>query len=150
MSVAINGTTGIDKIADDTVTSAKIVDGTIASADLNAATTVASLSTASGSAPSFSARAWVNFNGTGTVAIRASGNVSSITDIGVGQYTVNFATAMPDVNFYVGCSREAISAVADNTCYDVVASRTTSQISFVSVEGGVVHDTTNNNVTIIR
>jgi len=44
-------------------------------------------------------RAWVNFNGTGTVAIRASGNVSSITDNGTGDYTVNFTTAMPDVNY---------------------------------------------------
>ena len=57
------------------------------------------LSTASGSAPSYSARAWVNFNGTGTVAIRASGNVSSITDNGAGDYTVNFTTAMPDANY---------------------------------------------------
>jgi hypothetical protein len=59
----------------------------------------AALSTASGSAPSYSARAWVNFNGTGTVAIRASGNVTSITDGGVGIYTVNFTNAMPDVNY---------------------------------------------------
>jgi hypothetical protein len=59
----------------------------------------AALSTASGSAPSYSARAWVNFNGTGTVAIRASGNVSSITDNGAGDYTVNFTTAMPDANY---------------------------------------------------
>jgi hypothetical protein len=48
-------------------------------------------------------RAWVNFNGTGTVAIRASGNVSSITDNGTGDYTVNFTTAMPDAN-YAGVS----------------------------------------------
>lgn len=47
------------------------------------------------------AKAWVNFNGTGTVAIRASGNVSSITDNGVGDYTVNFTTAMPDTNYAV-------------------------------------------------
>jgi len=65
---------------------------------LNAPTATA-LSTASGSAPSYSARAWVNFNGTGTVAIRGSGNVTSITDNGVGDYTVNFTTAMPDANF---------------------------------------------------
>jgi hypothetical protein len=44
-------------------------------------------------------RAWVNFNGTGTPAIRASGNVSSITDNGTGDYTVNFTTAMPDANY---------------------------------------------------
>lgn len=52
-----------------------------------------------GDAPIFACRAWVNFNGTGTVAIRASGNVSSITDNGVGDYTVNFTTAMPDANY---------------------------------------------------
>jgi hypothetical protein len=45
------------------------------------------------------AKAWVNFNGTGTVSIRASFNVSSITDNGVGSYTVNFTTAMPDANY---------------------------------------------------
>lgn len=47
----------------------------------------------------FKCRAWVNFNGTGTVEIRASGNVSSITDNGTGDYTVNFATAMPDAKY---------------------------------------------------
>jgi hypothetical protein len=47
-------------------------------------------------ATAYGCRAWVNFNGTGTVAIRASGNVSSITDHGPGDYTVNFTTAMPD------------------------------------------------------
>ena len=47
----------------------------------------------------YKCRAWVNFNGTGTVAIRASGNVSSITDNGVGDYTVNFTTALPDADY---------------------------------------------------
>jgi hypothetical protein len=46
-----------------------------------------------------SAKAWVNFNGTGTVAIRGSYNVSSITDLGSGYYRVNFTNAMPDVNY---------------------------------------------------
>jgi len=46
-------------------------------------------------------RAWVNFNGTGTVAIRASFNVTSITDNGTGNYTINFTTAMTDVNYSV-------------------------------------------------
>ena len=50
-------------------------------------------------ATAYGCRAWVNFNGTGTVAIRASGNVSSITDGGTGTYTVNFTTAMPDANY---------------------------------------------------
>jgi hypothetical protein len=51
------------------------------------------------SAVAYGCRAWVNFNGTGTVAIRASGNVSSITDNTTGDYTVNFTTAMPDINY---------------------------------------------------
>jgi hypothetical protein len=49
----------------------------------------------------YGVRAWVNFNGTGTVAIRDHGNVSSITDNGTGDYTVNFATALPDTNYCV-------------------------------------------------
>ena len=56
----------------------------------------------------YKCRAWVNFNGTGTVAIRASGNVSSITDNGTGSYTVNFTTAMPDANYcFVGGMHES-------------------------------------------
>jgi hypothetical protein len=54
---------------------------------------------ATGSAPMYACRAWVNFDGGGTVAIRASGNVSSITDNGVGDYTVNFTTDMEDANY---------------------------------------------------
>jgi len=50
-------------------------------------------------ATAYGCRAWVNFNGTGTVAIRGSANVSSITDNGVGDYTVNFTTSMVDVNY---------------------------------------------------
>ena len=65
----------------------------------NGAGYATAFTTAVGSAPSYACRAWVNFNGTGTVAIRASGNVSSITDNGVGDYTVNFTTAMPDANY---------------------------------------------------
>jgi hypothetical protein len=64
---------------------------------------------ASGSAPIYAARAWVNFNGTGTVAIRASGNVTSITDNGTGDYTINFTTAMPDINYSVVSSNSYTS-----------------------------------------
>lgn len=54
------------------------------------------------------ATAWVNFNGTGTVAIRDSFNVSSITDNGVGDYTVNFAQAMDNADYTISGSAEAI------------------------------------------
>lgn len=56
---------------------------------------------ATGDAPIYACRAWVDFNGTGTVAIRASGNVSSITDNGAGDYTINFTTEMPDADYVV-------------------------------------------------
>ena len=56
-------------------------------------------------------RAWVNFNGTGTVAIRASFNVSSITDNGTGDYTVNFTTALPDANYSWAGSAQILSAL---------------------------------------
>ena len=56
------------------------------------------------SAVAYGCRAWVNFNGTGTPAIRASGNVSSITDNGTGDYTINFTTAMPDANYSANLS----------------------------------------------
>jgi hypothetical protein len=61
-------------------------------------------------------RAWVNFNGTGTVAIRAGGNVSSITDRGTGVYQVNLTTAMPDVNYSVCIGGKAISSPTFGVC----------------------------------
>ena len=53
-----------------------------------------------GTAPVYAARAWVYFNGTGVVSINGTGNVTSITDNGTGDYTVNFTTAMPDANYF--------------------------------------------------
>lgn len=59
----------------------------------------------------YGCRAWINFNGTGTPAIRGSGNVTSITDNGVGDYTINLTTAMPDVNYSVeGTTQGSTSA----------------------------------------
>jgi hypothetical protein len=69
----------------------------------------------------YKCRAWVNFNGTGTVAIRASGNVTSITDNGTGDYTVNFTTAMQDANYCFQIS----AGRYDNTFAVPVGGRTT-------------------------
>jgi hypothetical protein len=94
------GAVGTANIADSAVTDAKIA--AMAASKLTgdvAAARITNALNASGSAPIYACRAWVNFNGTGTVAIRASGNVSSITDNGTGNYTVNFTTAMPDANY---------------------------------------------------
>jgi hypothetical protein len=75
-------------------------------------------STAIENAINGSAKAWVNFNGTGTVAIRASFNVTSITDNGTGDYTVNFTTAFADANYnFVG------------TCYSITTAPTRGFVS---------------------
>jgi hypothetical protein len=79
---------------------------------------------ASGSAPVYACRAWVNFNGTGTVAINGSGNVSSITDNNTGEYTVNFTTAMQDANYCVNIS--AGQSSLGGTKPDIVTQTTTN------------------------
>ena len=76
-------------LATDAVSTSKLLNGAVTTAKLGSAE-VSGL-----------CKAWVNFNGTGAVAIRASFNVSSITDNGTGDYTVNFTTAMPDTNYAV-------------------------------------------------
>ena len=86
----------------------------------------ASLATISGTAPLYMCRAWVNFNGTGTVAIRASGNVSSITDGGTGTYTVNFTTAIVDVNY------STLYSVGDNSISSGIAYATATPFSTTS------------------
>lgn len=78
----------------------------------------------------YAAKAWVNFNGTGTVAIRESANVASITDNGTGDYTVNFTTTMTDVN-YIACPSVASGGVNSGSSAAFVntqASMTTSSI----------------------
>jgi hypothetical protein len=64
----------------------------------------------------FTAKAWVNFDGTQAAAsmIRSSGNVSSITDNGAGDYTINFTNAMTDANYAVsGSVKESDSGTTD-------------------------------------
>lgn len=72
-------------------------------------------------------RAWVNFNGTGTVAIRASFNVSSITDNGTGNYTINFTTAFADTNYALtGFARSTDNSPAAQVSAYTGSSKTTS------------------------
>ena len=93
------------KHADSTVDSIVMAsDGTLA---FGAAVTDSAGVAVKGGVP---AQAWVNFNGTGTVAIRAGYNVSTITDNGPGKYTVNFTTAMVDANYATVCSSATSSA----------------------------------------
>jgi len=129
------------KIQTSAVTTDKIADANITAAKLNGAQ--------SGSAPIYAARAWVNFNGTGTVAIRASGNVSSITDNGTGDYTVNFTTAMQDANYAVETSSIATAANAPrHTQYNTLA--VGSVVVYCCDTAGGVADPTSLSVAIFR
>ena len=100
----------------------------------------ASLATISGTAPLYMCRAWVNFNGTGTVAIRASGNVSSITDGGVGTYTVNFTTAIVDANY------SSLMTIGTNSnrgvASDTAATGTLSLRTYITSTGGLEDQST--------
>lgn len=77
----------------------------------------------------YTAKAWVNFNGTGTVAIRAAGNVSSITDNGTGDYTVNFTTALADANY----SPQGFSVLSGGTYTSVNQSTLTPTASALRI-----------------
>ena len=93
---------GTTRITTGITTTATITTGTITTAKV---TTIQDASGGNSSTPSEvfegRAKAWVNFNGENTVAIRDSFNVSSITDNGTGSYTVNIDTDMSNVNYCV-------------------------------------------------
>ena len=89
------------------------------------------------------ALAWVNFNGSGTVAIRSSYNVSSITDNGTGDYTVNFATALSDANYSstVSVNYQATLTLAqlNSTGVGAEVAPTTSAFRFITISAGAAN-----------
>jgi len=104
-------------------------------------------------ATAYACRAWVNFNGTGTVAIRASGNVTSITDNGSGQYTVNFTTAMPDVNYITvfNGNGNVDTFSGGGRQFSMVRTRATGSVQVNTVdEGGAQSDASYIGVAIFR
>ena len=111
---------------------------------------------ASGSAPVYACRAWVNFNGTGTVAIRASGNVSSITDNGTGLYTINFATALSDENYcpVVSCASNNIGTgvhVHSASSFGAASVKTTTALQVSGrADSGTAFDVTEFYVSVFR
>lgn len=102
-----------------------------------------------------SAKAWVNFNGTGTVAIRASFNVTSITDNGTGDYTLNFTTAFADTNY-------ALAGLSPNFNIQIVVAfyatgndgtglvKTTSAARIKNSAGTTGYDATDISVSVFR
>lgn len=149
MPITINGTGTIAGLSagglpDASITTADIADANITAAKLNGAQ--------SGSAPIYGARAWVNFNGTGTVAIRASGNVSSITDNGAGLYTLNFTAAMPDTNYAtIGTAREVNGSTEGAFGLEASGTQTTTAVQVATYDGSfVLIDSTEVNVVVFR
>lgn len=106
----------------------------LADTKLNSASVVAT-----GEAPYYVCRAWVNFNGVGAITIRGSGNVSSITDNGVGSYTVNFTTGMPDANYSANANASLVGG--NVACYVTVVSTTAVTISGRYTSNGSFTDT---------
>jgi hypothetical protein len=103
-------------------------------------------------ATAYGCRAWVNFDGTGTVAIRASGNVSSITDNGTGDYTINFTTAMPDANYttFASSRTDFISGGAADVGYLCREQPTTSATRILTGRVNDKYDQVEVNVVIFR
>ena len=135
-------TNGVQRAAID---SAGITGNLVGNVTGNAATAT-KLSTATGSPASYSARAFVNFDGTGTVAIRESANVSSITDNGTGTYVINLTTAMPTTTYTCVGNCGSVSgrnqaALMVNQCNGtVIASTTTTQPIFTADDQGSFQD----------
>ena len=151
----VDGSIDTAHIADDQITSAKIADNAVGADALNVSGngtageallsdgdgtfswgSAGGITETTGSAPYYGARAWCDLDGTGTATIDASGNVSSVTDNGTGDFTLNFTTAMPDANYAVSLtsSTYSVNQVRLTNLYNDSA-RTTSS---VRVQGYII------------
>ena len=114
---------------------------------LNSSTDIKGCLNASGSAPVYACRAWINFDGT-SASIgtgRENGNVSGVTDNGIGEYAVNFATDMPDANYCVNTMAKRPSTDTTNEIYgygnkDVSFSTSSFTLHFRSVVNNGLKD----------
>ena len=153
MPISINGTGSITGLSagglpDASVTADDIASNAITTAKVNdAAITYGKLSTSATEADNVAkrtAKAWVNFNGSGAVSIRSSGNVSSITDNGAGDFSVNFTTSIQDADYCIVASAgfadtsNWLAAVQINTRTGILESaQTASSCRFSVVNSGV-------------
>lgn len=133
-------TWSIDSYGSTSTPTLRVLDGANVRASIDGSGNFAFNSGYGSAATAYGCRAWVNFNGTGTVAIRASGNVSSITDNGVGDYTVNFTNALVDTNyaFTFGCP----GAGSGNTFVGVeqYSTQSTTQLRVQTKQGASLLD----------
>jgi hypothetical protein len=129
-----------------------LVAGTFSGALSGNASTATALTTASGSAPSYSVRAWVNFNGSGTPSIRGSANVSSITDNSPANFTVNFSTSMPDANYAVTGAASNGNTAASGIALRQFTDQTTAGVVINSIRysDGVIVERDSTQVIVMR
>jgi hypothetical protein len=148
MPITINGSGTVTGITGITGTNATLAG--ITSVASNAVDTPVILQDSSSN--SATCRAWVNFNGTGTPSIRADFNVSSITDNGTGDYTINFTTAMPDANYSVSGSTGGTGAAFCWRTIEDVTARTASafRISTLNISNLQVIDPAQVNLAVFR
>jgi len=138
------GTTDTQTLTNKTLTSATLTSPTLTTPNINSA----QIPTVSGTAPIYMCRVWVNFNGQGTPAIRGSGNVSSITDNGVGNYTVNFTTAMSDTNYAVVVgSGDNVAGNAVGNCTQISSA---ASVPYLHYENSTFQDITQLFLAVFR
>jgi hypothetical protein len=143
MPITINGS--------GTITGASTLATTVASPTLTTPNiNSAPFATVSGTAPIYPCRAWINFNGTGTPAIQGSGNVTSITDNGTGDYTINFTTAMVDANYSSQLARSGNGFVRITTLAAASIQILTTVANSAGNIGGVPEDVAIVTVAIFR
>ena len=98
----------------------------------------------------YGCRAWVNFNGTTTITIRASGGISSITRTSAGVYVTNLSVTMPDANYSAIATKQNVASNVSCGFYDMLASRTTTAATWTCVENALVQDAANINIAFFR
>lgn len=105
-----------------------------------------------GYAPSFVSRAWCRINSSsGTPVIQGSGNVSSVSDMGVGLNQFNFSTAMPDANFTtVGNSSRAINAISSETITNPYGFNVSYTSTRTQNKGAGTHDAPVIDIVVVR
>jgi hypothetical protein len=102
-------------------------------------------------ATAYGCRAWVNFNGDGTIAIRGSAGVTSLTDNGTGQYTINLSFTMPDSNYaVVGSAGSTNNAIGDRQLSTYPVNTTSCKVVSGQTASSNVYDATQVHVAIFR
>jgi hypothetical protein len=139
MAIVLDGTTGITlpangiSLPDNAYTNVATIQSTTSTPPV--------IKNSSGTEVGTFCRAWVNFNGQGTVAIRAAFNVSTITDLGTGKYSLNFTTPMPSVNYALTASSHAMATLNNRNITVSGSFSTTSTGEFANVENNALTDT---------